>query len=102
MGFFGITKRQFSSASFTQMANLGKHYSEKLLCYPTQSVNKGKIISNYNHTNLMNVIFDIDKLIANTLELPSEFPTFLHEWYNEIVSCGRIIKKSATLKGTRY
>lgn len=97
---FGINKHLFNITTFAQMVNLGKQFSRQLLSFPTQSVNKGKVITNYDHTNLMTIIFEIDSLIAQALNLPDQFPSYLHVWYNQIVNCGRTSKKQlTTLKG---
>lgn len=94
--YFGIGKHLFNTITFGQMVDLGKEFSEQLLLYPTQSINKGKIITNYNHMNLMKIVFEIDERIAAALNLSDDFPTLLHEWYSKIVNCGRTAKNQVT------
>ncbi len=89
---FGIEKRLFTTTTYTQLFKLGKQFSKELVCYPTQSINKGKIITNYDHSKLMPIVLKIDNLIAESFLLPDGFPTYLHAWYSQIVSCGRLAK----------
>jgi len=85
----GISKENISQNQYSSLVSLGREYSRKIVHYPTQSVNSGKIITSYDHLPLMEVIYKIDEQITNGLKLPKAFPDYLHDWYSNIVSCGR-------------
>ena len=79
----------FTAQQYEKAVTLGKVFCEKITQFPSQSVNSGKVITNYDHTPLLNHIEKIDQLIAEALELPDKFPDYLRTWYSNIVSCGR-------------
>lgn len=84
-----ISKISFSKHQYSKMVSLGKEFSSKIIQYPSQSVNNGKIITNYDHLPLHSIISQIDFMITEALKLPADFPKYLHDWYANIVSCGR-------------
>ncbi|OPX83879.1 MAG: N5-glutamine S-adenosyl-L-methionine-dependent methyltransferase [Pelotomaculum sp. PtaB.Bin013] len=86
---FGISNENISQKQYSSLVSLGREFSGKIVHYPTQSVNSGKIVTSYNHLPLMDVIFKIDEQITNSLKLPKTLPDYLLDWYSNIVTCGR-------------
>ena len=64
---FGIEKNLFDEKSYDELVALGRKFSREIINYPTKSVNSGKIITSYNHLHLMDIIYKIDKVIADGL-----------------------------------
>jgi hypothetical protein len=71
------------------LANLGYEFSTKIKDFSSYSVNSGKIITNYNHLNLLRLIDKIDSSLSTALHLPVEFPDYLISWYENIIFCSR-------------
>jgi hypothetical protein len=88
-----ISKELFNKQQYFELVLLGKEFSDKIKQYPSKSVNSGKTITNYDHQPLQTIISKIDSLISEVVGLPMGFPEYLHEWYINIVSCGRSSKK---------
>jgi len=86
---FGISKENISQKQYSLLVSLGREFSGEIVHYPTQSVNSGKTITSYDHLPLMDVIYKIDEQITNDLKLSKAFPDYLHDWYSNIVTCGR-------------
>jgi hypothetical protein len=94
LSFLCIDKMSFNQQQYLNMVALGKNFSTQLKKYPLQSTNSGKIITSYNHQPLRDVILQIDTLITDAMHLPCDFPLYLHNWYENMVSCGRNTIKS--------
>lgn len=73
----------------TELARLGREFSEALRNHPTASVNSGKTITSYDHMPLLGIVKRIDAALARALRLNSAFVDYLEKWYDNIVLCGR-------------
>lgn len=93
---FHVTNRLLSALgivndpnAYGKLVTLGKNFAEEIKKYPTTSVNKGKIITNYEHKYLMDIISQIDAALIEVLNIDKHFLTYLEQWYVDIVNCGR-------------
>lgn len=88
-----IGKNNFTESQYKELCRLGGEYSRRTKESPTVSYNAGKRIVNYSHWDAMDVIQNIERIIADALLLPDEFPGYIEQWYYNQVCCSRDDKK---------
>lgn len=86
---YRIGKDSFSERQYKKMVELGAQYCERIKEFPTVSYNAGKTIVNYSHCKVMDIIVQIEHLIAEGLCLPSDFCKNISYWYENQVQCNR-------------
>lgn len=86
---YHIGKDSFSERQYKKIAELGTQYSERIKEFPTVSHNAGKTIVNYSHWEVMDIIEQIEYLLAEALCLPSDFCKNISYWYENQVQCNR-------------
>lgn len=93
-----IDRGCFNPEQYAEVVCLGREFSRRIRQHPIQSVNSGKVITTYDHLPLQDIVIRIDLLMTKALGLPGSFPNYLHEWYDNIVSCGRPSRKRVSVK----
>lgn len=86
---YRISKETFSDAQYNELCRLGSQYSQCIKEHPTISYNAGKRIVNYDHWHAIDIIRQIEKIIAGALNLPEDFAVHLDNWYFNQVHCNR-------------
>lgn len=86
---YRIGKSSFSDTRYQKLSKLGAQYCERIKKFPTISYNAGKTIVNYSHWEVMDIIVEIECLIAEELCLPSGFCENIRYWYENQVQCNR-------------
>lgn len=86
---YRIGKYSFSEEQYKKMSELGARYCERIKEFPTVSYNAGKTIVNYSHWEVMDIIVQIEYIIAEGLSLPSDFCKNISCWYEKQVQCNR-------------
>ena len=84
-----ISKDMFSEADYRRIIQLGQDISARLVEHKNVTINSGKIITNYNHLPLLDLISEIDTILCNTINAPEEFSNYLSQWYFDFITCGR-------------
>ena len=93
---FHVTNRLLSAfgsvhhlEAYDALVTLGQVFSKEIQKYPVTSINSGKTIISYNHRQLMDIIGQIDAVLAEALNIGRDFLTYLDQWYFDMVNCGR-------------
>lgn len=86
---YRIGKASFSERQYQKLSELGAQYCERIKKFPTVSYNAGKAIVNYSHWEVMDIVVEIEYLIAEELCLPSDFCKNISCWYENQVQCNR-------------
>ena len=86
---YHIGKDSFSERQYKKIVELGTQYCERIKKFPTVSYNAGKTIVNYSHWEVMDIIEQIEYLLAEGLCLPRDFCKNISHWYENQVQCNR-------------
>lgn len=84
-----IEKNMFSESDYAKIIALGKEISARMVNYKSSTTNRGKIITNYNHLPLLNLITEVDKILCKTIKAPESLSDYLSKWYSDFTKCGR-------------
>lgn len=88
-----ISKDIFTNSQYNELCRLGGQYSLCIKEHPTVSYNAGKRIVNYDHWHAIDIIQQVEKIIADALNLPEDFLVHLEHWYFNQVHCNRDTEK---------
>lgn len=86
---FKVGKDTFTELQYAELYRLGRAYSEQIKTHPTVSYNAGKKIVNYSHWEAMDVVWRIEKIIIDALNLSDDFACHIEQWYSKQVHCNR-------------
>jgi len=77
----------FDTPTVSELVNAGKQIWQIMKCNPVVSVNAGTETISYRPYDATDTILIVDRLISESLDLPSKTPSFLQDyWFNTVVA----------------